>query len=101
MLGLHFRLDAVLAAARVSPFLGRGSTFCSRPITIFPCSSPAPQLEPFVQAGHLVIDGGLATELSRRGFDLSDPLWSARLLADAPEATRNITAITDSMKRFW
>jgi homocysteine S-methyltransferase len=34
----------------------------------------------------LVLDGGLATELARRGFDLSDALWSARLLADAPEA---------------
>jgi homocysteine S-methyltransferase len=34
----------------------------------------------------LVLDGGLATELNHRGFDLSDALWSARLLADAPEA---------------
>jgi homocysteine S-methyltransferase len=34
----------------------------------------------------LVLDGGLATELASRGFDLSDALWSARLLADAPEA---------------
>ena len=34
----------------------------------------------------LVLDGGLATELAARGFDLSDTLWSARLLADAPEA---------------
>ncbi|MDH5234666.1 MAG: homocysteine S-methyltransferase [Gemmatimonadota bacterium] len=33
-----------------------------------------------------VLDGGLATELATRGFDLSDALWSARLLADAPEA---------------
>ena len=33
-----------------------------------------------------VLDGGLATELGARGFDLSDALWSARLLADAPEA---------------
>ncbi|MEM6107307.1 homocysteine S-methyltransferase [Mycobacterium sp. 050272] len=33
----------------------------------------------------LISDGGLATELEARGHDLSDPLWSARLLADAPE----------------
>ncbi|WP_019853988.1 homocysteine S-methyltransferase [Actinopolyspora mortivallis] len=33
----------------------------------------------------LVTDGGLATELEARGHDLSDALWSARLLADAPE----------------
>ncbi|MGH3797131.1 MAG: homocysteine S-methyltransferase [Pseudonocardiaceae bacterium] len=32
----------------------------------------------------VVIDGGLATELEARGHDLSDDLWSARLLKDAP-----------------
>jgi homocysteine S-methyltransferase len=32
----------------------------------------------------LVSDGGLATELESRGHDLSDALWSARLLMDAP-----------------
>lgn len=33
----------------------------------------------------LVADGGLATELEARGADLSDPLWSARLLVERPE----------------
>jgi homocysteine S-methyltransferase len=33
----------------------------------------------------LVSDGGLATELEARGHDLSDDLWSARLLFDAPD----------------
>ncbi|MCP2251305.1 homocysteine S-methyltransferase (EC 2.1.1.10) [Prauserella aidingensis] len=33
----------------------------------------------------VVLDGGLATELEARGNDLSSSLWSARLLADAPE----------------
>ncbi|MEB3983354.1 homocysteine S-methyltransferase [Mycobacterium sp. 663a-19] len=33
----------------------------------------------------LIADGGLATELEARGHDLSDPLWSARLLADDPQ----------------
>ena len=32
-----------------------------------------------------VLDGGLATELERRGNTLSDELWSARLLIEAPE----------------
>jgi homocysteine S-methyltransferase len=32
----------------------------------------------------IVLDGGLATELEARGADLSDELWSARLLADDP-----------------
>ncbi len=32
----------------------------------------------------LVSDGGLATQLAARGHDLSDALWSARLLMDAP-----------------
>jgi homocysteine S-methyltransferase len=33
----------------------------------------------------LISDGGLATELEARGNDLSDPLWSARLLVHAPQ----------------
>jgi len=37
----------------------------------------------------LVADGGLATELEARGNDLSDSLWSARLLMDAPEQVRD------------
>ena len=31
--------------------------------------------------GAVVLDGGLATELERRGADLRDPLWSARVLS--------------------
>lgn len=38
----------------------------------------------------LISDGGLATELEARGHDLSDPLWSAKLLTDAP---REIVAV--------
>ncbi|WP_156658062.1 homocysteine S-methyltransferase [Mycobacterium kyorinense] len=38
----------------------------------------------------LIGDGGLATELEARGHDLSDPLWSARLLVDAPEEIRAV-----------
>ncbi|HME76684.1 MAG TPA: homocysteine S-methyltransferase [Mycobacterium sp.] len=38
----------------------------------------------------LIADGGLATELEARGHDLSDGLWSARLLVDAPH---EITAV--------
>ncbi len=37
------------------------------------------------RSGVLISDGGLATELEARGNDLSDDLWSARLLAEAPE----------------
>jgi homocysteine S-methyltransferase len=33
----------------------------------------------------VVLDGGLATELEARGADLSDDLWSARLLLDDPQ----------------
>jgi len=39
-------------------------------------------------ASVLVSDGGLATELEVRGHDLSDALWSARLLMDAPGEIR-------------
>jgi homocysteine S-methyltransferase len=32
-----------------------------------------------------ILDGGLATELERDGCVLDDPLWSAKILLDAPE----------------
>lgn len=48
-------------------------------------------ITPFIQnQGALVLDGGLATELERRGADLSDALWSARLLADDPALIRQV-----------
>ena len=37
-----------------------------------------------------VLDGGLATELEARGHDLSGKLWSARLLAEEPEAIAGV-----------
>ena len=40
---------------------------------------------PFATDRVTVLDGGLATELERRGNDLSDSLWSARLLIEAPD----------------
>jgi homocysteine S-methyltransferase len=45
-----------------------------------PAESPAEALA----AGPVVLDGGLATELERRGHDLGSDLWSARLLAEDP-----------------
>ena len=38
----------------------------------------------------VVLDGGLATELEARGHDLSDRLWSARLLLTDPEAIEDV-----------
>jgi homocysteine S-methyltransferase len=38
----------------------------------------------------VVLDGGLATELEARGHDLSDRLWSARLLLTHPEAIEDV-----------
>lgn len=37
-----------------------------------------------IQDQVVLLDGGLATELERRGNDLSTALWSARLIEDAP-----------------
>lgn len=37
-----------------------------------------------------VIDGGVATELSRQGLDLSDGLWSARVLIETPSAIERV-----------
>lgn len=42
--------------------------------------------------GSVLLDGGLATELEARGHDLSDSLWSARLLADAPQDVVDVHA---------
>jgi homocysteine S-methyltransferase len=38
----------------------------------------------------LVIDGALATELERRGCDLKDELWSAKVLLEQPEVIRQV-----------
>jgi len=38
----------------------------------------------------LVIDGALATELERRGYNLKDELWSAKILLEQPEAIKQL-----------
>jgi homocysteine S-methyltransferase len=38
----------------------------------------------------IILDGGLATELEKRGHDISGPLWSAKLLFDAPAAVEQL-----------
>jgi len=38
----------------------------------------------------VILDGGLATELEARGHDLSDRLWSARLLLTDPDAIEDV-----------
>lgn len=42
--------------------------------------------------GTVVLDGGMATELERRGADLKDPLWSAKVLVEDPDAIRGVHA---------
>jgi homocysteine S-methyltransferase len=44
----------------------------------------------WLEEGPWPIDGGLSGELEKRGHDLSDKLWSARLLRDAPEAIAQV-----------
>ncbi|MFE2559595.1 homocysteine S-methyltransferase [Streptomyces sp. NPDC059352] len=46
---------------------------------------PVRTLAEALREGPLVLDGGLSNQLEAQGCDLSDALWSARLLADAPE----------------
>ncbi|MEU0534032.1 homocysteine S-methyltransferase [Amycolatopsis tolypomycina] len=45
-----------------------------------------PSLETALSRGPVVIDGGLSNQLEAAGHDLSDELWTARLLRDDPEA---------------
>lgn len=44
----------------------------------------------FLKSGPWQIDGGLSGELEKRGHDLSDKLWSARLLRDEPSAITQV-----------
>jgi len=57
-------------------------------VTVFPGSPGSPGSAGPPGGAVVVADGGLATQLEAQGHDLSDDLWSARLLADAPEAIR-------------
>jgi len=50
-------------------------------------------MKPFHQldlTGLHVLDGAMATELERKGFDLSGPLWSAHALESSPEAIAGV-----------
>ncbi|MFB5663713.1 homocysteine S-methyltransferase [Alteribacillus sp. HJP-4] len=40
----------------------------------------------------VILDGALATELEKHGCDLDDPLWSARVLLEKPEAIVRVHA---------
>ncbi|MEE1799291.1 homocysteine S-methyltransferase [Streptomyces sp. JV176] len=46
---------------------------------------PARTLAAALAEGTVVLDGGLSNQLKAQGCDLSDELWSARLLVDSPE----------------
>jgi homocysteine S-methyltransferase len=48
-----------------------------------------------LRRGPVVLDGGLSNQLAAAGHDLSDPLWTARLLRDAP------TAIVDAHLAYF
>ena len=49
-----------------------------------------PLLRIIDQQGFVVLDGGLATTLEARGYDLDDDLWSARVLLEKPDAIRQV-----------
>ncbi|AZQ73991.1 homocysteine S-methyltransferase [Streptomyces luteoverticillatus] len=49
-----------------------------------PDALPGTPLAAALARGPLVLDGGLSNQLVAQGCDLSDELWSARLLADDP-----------------
>lgn len=42
------------------------------------------------QKKHIIVDGALASELQRRGCDLNDSLWSAKVLIEQPELIRQV-----------
>lgn len=49
-------------------------------------SSTSRTLADALTTGTVVLDGGMSNQLESAGHDLSDELWSARLLAERPEA---------------
>ena len=53
-------------------------------------TTPRRSLADRLAAGPIVLDGGLATELERRGHELADALWSARLLRDSPDTVEAV-----------
>src|SRR5512141_102649 len=66
--------------------LGATTTHVRRAWHARPAMQPGPFVSSLLPGGVLVLDGGLATQLEAQGADLSDRLWSARLLAEDPEA---------------
>ncbi|MFD5037042.1 homocysteine S-methyltransferase [Streptomyces sp. NPDC058377] len=50
-----------------------------------PDSTPRRTLGDALAEGTVLLDGGLSNQLEEQGCDLSDALWSARLLSDAPQ----------------
>ncbi|MFI7368012.1 homocysteine S-methyltransferase [Streptomyces sp. NPDC050149] len=50
-----------------------------------PAGAPSRPLAAALAAGTVLLDGGLSNQLEAQGCDLSDELWSARLLVDGPE----------------
>ncbi len=61
-------------------------TSASHPLPPFRANDGRSNLAERLSAGPVVLDGGLATLLEAHGHDLSSALWSARLLADNPDA---------------
>jgi homocysteine S-methyltransferase len=54
-------------------------------------STPSSPIDTILRAHPTVIlDGALATELERRGCDLRDPLWSAKVLFEQPALIRAV-----------
>lgn len=75
---------------------GNVSTTCWRDIESTPRRvagtiagvSASESLAAALAAGPVVLDGGLSNQLQAQGHDLSDALWTARLLRDDPDAVR-------------
>lgn len=55
-----------------------------RPVGTSSAGTPSRTLAAALAEGTVLLDGGLSNQLEAQGCDLSDALWSARLLADGP-----------------
>ena len=49
------------------------------------------RIDDFLKQGKLIVmDGAMGTELEKRGYNVSDALWSAKFLKENPDAIKQI-----------
>src|SRR6185369_14011658 len=88
-------LSFAMKLSFTSPILSRHFTIIILPVPNHShedCFMPNPIATILETQPIVVLDGALATELERRGADLRDALWSAKVLMESPHLIREVHA---------